>query len=228
MGGTWLGITNSGKIAMVTNYRGPGEERATPKSRGTLVTNFLTTAEQPKNYCQALKPLNHLYSGYNLIVGSIDDGLHYQSNRVARAPERLLDGIYGLSNHLLDTAWPKVTFAKTAVSAALLAHQNNMPAQQINLTERLFQILHSQQKPSPDELPDTGISREKEYQLSSPFVSLAETKYGTRCSTVIMVSRTQSIQIIERNWNTAGSLISEKSHIVTSVFTRDAPSACQK
>ena len=49
-GGTWLGVTRSGRFAAVTNYRDPREFGENPRSRGLLVRGYLESAEPPLDY----------------------------------------------------------------------------------------------------------------------------------------------------------------------------------
>src|SRR5215468_5164514 len=109
-GGTWLGETDAGRFAAVTNYREPN---ASPGelSRGKLVTDFLLSSDQPLKFLKEIESEATRYAGFNLIVGEMNRErreICFFSNR-GQEIECLAPGIYGLSNHLLNTAWPKVT-----------------------------------------------------------------------------------------------------------------------
>ncbi len=105
-GGTWMGISRSGRFAAVTNYRGAHEARAA-ESRGALVTSFLDGNEKPAAHLRQIKA--DQYSGFNLLVSDGEE-LWSMSNRDG-PPRRLGPGIYGLGNTLLDA--PEVDDAKT-------------------------------------------------------------------------------------------------------------------
>ena len=99
-GGTWLGITRGGRVAALTNYRDPASLKTEAPSRGMLVSDYLRGRENPGAYLGRIAPEADRFNGFNLLVGDPDE-LFCFSNRGAR--ERLQPGIYGLSNHLLDT-----------------------------------------------------------------------------------------------------------------------------
>jgi uncharacterized protein with NRDE domain len=109
-GGTWFGVTRSGRIAAITNYREPGFHRMDAPSRGALVTGYLRGAEAPEEYLKKLEKEAGRYNGFSLIWGGVRR-LYYFSNRSGGFQE-MTPGLYGLSNHLLNTAWPKVERGK--------------------------------------------------------------------------------------------------------------------
>jgi uncharacterized protein with NRDE domain len=187
-GGTWLGITRAGRFAAVTNVREPN---AAPGrlSRGRLVQAFLTGSRSAKDYVAGIDMAG--YSGFNLLV--CDGGsLWYASNRGA-APAELAPGIYGLSNHLLDSPWPKLVSARQRAARAIAA-----------LPERaaLLAILADDEIVRDDELPATGVSLAWERLLSAIFVRSAD--YGTRASTVVTVGRAGDIDFEERSYGPGG------------------------
>jgi uncharacterized protein with NRDE domain len=189
-GGTWLGITKDGRLAAVTNFRDPAHNLDTPRfSRGTLTVGFLTETVPPRTYLEGVCAKRADYNGFNLIVADREE-LWYYSNRDDTAPQRIAPGIHGLSNHLLDTPWPKVTTSK-AYLERLIRDDRVSP-------KTLLELL-SDATPFPDhQLPDTGVGRERERMLSPRFI--AGDSYGTRCSTVILVEREGGIQFIERSY----------------------------
>ncbi|BBA69335.1 NRDE family protein [Geobacter sulfurreducens] len=191
-GGTWCGVTRDGRIAAVTNYRDPGAHRVGARSRGELVAGFLGGDEAPARWLEHLQRNGHDYNGFNLIFGD-GNGLHYHSNRGAAASP-LSPGIHGLSNHLLDTPWPKVARGKDDL-ARLLATADEPTA------DDLFAIL-ADRTPAPDHLlPDTGVSLDWERLLSPLFIT--SPTYGTRSSTVILVDRSGQCTFVERSYNGA-------------------------
>ncbi|WP_333840157.1 NRDE family protein [Pelomicrobium sp.] len=203
-GGTWLGITRTGRFALVTNYREGGARREAAPSRGRLVSDFLIGAEAPERYATRLAARAHEYNGYNLIVG---DGatVVYQSNR-AEGMRRLMDGVYGLSNHLLDTPWPKVRRSKETLFG-LLEQEGSA------LLEGLFQMLADHSRPGDGELPETGIGLEWERLLSAAFI--ASDTYGTRSSTVLLVAQDGTVQFVERSFGRNGTPGSQVSYVFT-------------
>jgi len=188
-GGTWLGITDSGRFAAVTNVREPGAPLGR-LSRGQLTRNFLVGRERPADYLAKLSLDD--YSGFNLLLGDGRD-MYYRSNR-NDAPRRLEPGIYGLSNHLLDTPWPKLTTAREQFAQDLV---------QLPEREPLFELLADAEIVPDPALPSTGVPLEWERLLSAVFVR--SEKYGTRASTVLTVSRRDEILFEERSFGPGGS-----------------------
>jgi uncharacterized protein with NRDE domain len=133
-GGTWLGIDSAGRFGAVTNYRQGQREDNAPRSRGHLVSEYLTSNWSALEHVKRVEGEAGLYNGFNLLVGSPRELLYF-SNREGRV-RRLVPGVYGLSNHLLDTPWPKVAQTKSAFGALL-----NRGGSQ--LTAGLFDLLLS-------------------------------------------------------------------------------------
>lgn len=194
-GGTWLGVTAAGRIAALTNYREPHPPRTDAPSRGHLVTGYLAGDEGAQEYLQRLQERSSTYSGYNLIAGDLDT-LYYQSNR-SDGIVPLPPGLYGLSNHLLETPWPKVVRGKAAL-ARLMGHVELSP-------EDIFPVLADTTKAPDEEVPDTGVGLEWERLLSSIFI--ASERYGTRSSTVLMVDRNRQATLVERTFDGGGQEI---------------------
>ncbi len=186
-GGTWLGITRSGRLAAITNYREPGGPKPDAPSRGRLVSGFLSGNSSPKAYLDAVSLTSQTYSGFNLIVGNAS-GLFYHSNRKPGI-HRLDPGWYGLSNHLLNSPWPKVEKGIALLKSAVSDSDSvKMPA--------IFQLLKNRDFPPDDRLPDTGVGIEWERILSPMFIQ--SHGYGTRSSTVIFVGRNGTVQVAEQ------------------------------
>ncbi len=188
-GGTWMGITTGGRISMITNYRDPHNINPNAPSRGQLVTDFLVSDLQPKTYLDSVAPHGHFYNGFNLLVGSVDE-LHYYSN-YKNTIEVLTPGLHALSNHLLDTPWPKV-------SRGLNTFQNLLHTRTIQ-SDTLFDFLYDELRAPDDQLPDTGIGLERERALSAIFIK--SPGYGSRCSTVMLVTHTNEVFFAERVYN---------------------------
>lgn len=185
-GGTWMGITKSGRIAAITNYRKfPLEQYET--SRGDLVRNFLTGNEKPENYLEFLTRNGNKFEGFNLIFGDTER-LFYFSNKGSSMS--LKSDIYGISNHLLDTNWPKIERGKSLFRERL----NSGTIKK----EGLFELLSDKQKAPDHRLPDTGIGLDKERLLSPIFIE--SPNYGTRLSTVLTIDHEGNVDFHERSF----------------------------
>ncbi len=184
-GGTWLGITRQGRISMVTNYRDLRNINLNAPSRGRLITDYLLTNTTPEGYLSQVKPQAKDFNGFNLLVGN-EHELWYYSN-YSDDFEKLSPGQYGLSNHLLDTPWPKVAKGKPKFREIL-----NTPFSPGDL----FELLLDDQIASDDQLPDTGVGIERERALSSMFIK--SPGYGTRSSTVVLIDTDDNVFFTER------------------------------
>jgi uncharacterized protein with NRDE domain len=192
-GGTWLGVDGSGRFAAVTNYRQGEREPPAPRSRGLLVSDYLSSDVDAGGYVARVEREGAEYNGFNLLAGGAGE-LHWLSNREGRR-RRLGPGIYGLSNHLLDTPWPKVTAGKSALTALL-------GGREADLVSRLFDLLSDKTQVPDDALPRTGIGLAWERLLSSAFIASAE--YGTRSSTVVLIGSDGAVTFAERSFGPNG------------------------
>lgn len=191
-GGAWMGLSGAGRFAALTNYRDPDRVRLDAPSRGHLVRDYLCGAPSASVYLDRLRASSADYNGFNLLLGD-ETGLYYASNRAAGI-QKLTPGVYGLSNHLLDTPWPKVERGRHALRQVL-----EQPAE--GMADALLGLL-TDRTPAPDaELPRTGVPLEWERWLSPLFITAPG--YGTRSSTVLMISATGRARMVEMTWANA-------------------------
>lgn len=184
-GGTWLGITPSGRVAFLTNVR-EANPQAAPRSRGELVTRWLEETGDAQAFASALAQDAAAYGGFNLVLGDFQrNDWHWITNKSA-APalqvQPLKPGIYGLSNAALNTPWPKTMALQSVLAAAL---ETPDPAA---LEGLLWPALASRERAPREQLPATGVPLAFEEALSSAFVAFPEHAYGTRSSTVLLAS----------------------------------------
>lgn len=188
-GGTWMGVSRSGRFAALTNYREPHRKFPDAPSRGDLVRNFLEQNISSEKYLENLNSTSQKYAGFNLIVFDKKNLCHL-SNRENKI-NILKTGIYGLSNALLDTPWPKVELGKNALTKAISAESVD--------PKDLFRAMQNPQIFADEQLPDTGVSIEWERRLSASFIQSPD--YGTRCSTVFMQNEDGNFYIEERTYD---------------------------
>jgi uncharacterized protein with NRDE domain len=218
-GGTWFGVTAAGRWALVTNYReGVARDPKAP-SRGELVRRALHDDAAPLECAAALALDGARYHGFSLLVGHVDfrprAGVEgraetseprrevraraaYASNRASGAIA-LDSGIHGLSNHLLETPWPKVVRSKARLA--------QWAASDDNAIEPLFELLADRVQPEPAALPATGVAPEWERLLSSAFI--VDARYGTRCSTLLTIAADGSVRFVERSFGPDGERTGE-------------------
>lgn len=191
-GGTWLGVTASGRFAAVTNIRDPAQTEVRARSRGELTTAFLEGGLNAADYCAGLPDGFADYAGYNLLVADGEQLLYV--NNIERSTEVLTPGIYGLSNGRLNSDWPKVSKGRRRLTALLA---RDLPAS----TDDLLDMMYDDQPAALDELPDTGLPRELEQTLSAPFIRNPERQYGTRCSTAVVLAADGGVRFSEANFD---------------------------
>lgn len=199
-GGTWLGVTREGRFATVTNYRDPDEQRPDAVSRGQLVLDALA-AEDMRRLGDTLEAAGHRYNGFNLIWGD-PTGLYYYSNQDGRA-QAVSPGVHGLSNGLLNTPWPKVLRVRQGLDRLLSAEA---PV----TSDALLGMLADPRPAEEASLPDTGVPREWERLLSSPFI--VSPAYGTRASTVVLMAADGTISVRERTFDTDGRPLGDQTY----------------
>ena len=172
-GGTWLAVSQDGKLSAVTNYREPNPP-SDVRSRGEIVSNFLTSKSSAPNFAEALSDRHHDYPGFNALFFD-GKALVYSSNRLPERYRVLTEGIYGLSNHLLDSPWPKLQRAKAGFSQ-IVSHGTYASGD-------LWTLMQSTQQAAEAELPDTGVGVVLEKMLSPIFIQSPQ--YGTRTTSLI-------------------------------------------
>jgi uncharacterized protein with NRDE domain len=190
-GGTWLGLTARGRVAALTNFREMEPRRDDALSRGILVRDWLLSEAPAERFAERLAGEGFRYNGFNLIFGDLRGELYFYSNRSGLPPEPLAPGIHGLSNHLLDTPWPKVVRGRDGLRS-LLGHNPGPDP------EALLALLADRSVPDAAELPDTGVGLELERLLAPLFIHAPI--YGTRCSTAILVDRHGNGRFVERSF----------------------------
>jgi uncharacterized protein with NRDE domain len=195
-GGTWMGLSRRGRFAAVTNYREGNGAKSAPRSRGALVADFLRDANSAAEYAQKVLRHGTDFNGFSLLI---DDGSEFWcvSNRAPRA-QRLEPGVHGLSNHLLNTPWPKVMAGTASVREAIKAPN---PDQIVNA---LYAVLGTRAFAADNVLPDTGVGLARERWLSPPFI--VSDVYGTRSSSVLLVPPAGDAEFHERTYGPGGAL----------------------
>lgn len=184
--GTWLGLGKNGRFSAITNYREPLKNLSeNAPSRGDLTTDFIKGTESASAYMTALHEDDRQFNGYNLLVGDGEELYHY-SNKEEKV-NRLEAGIYGLSNHLLDSPWPKVELGKRLLSELVTGEVD---------VDKLLEMLENSQKAPDEELPETGVAIEWERVLSPMFIDTEG--YGTYCSTVILWDYENKVDFVEK------------------------------
>lgn len=199
-GGTWMGVNKRGEFSALTNYRDPEMRKENSPSRGHLVLDFLTNFDDAETYLKKVDQKAEQFDGFNILTGTPEQLLYYSNY-----PNRIIPvepGLYGLSNHLLDTPWPKVRWAKEKLSEHL--------QQDKDLDEKqLFDILKIDIPADDEELPDTGIPKELERAVSPIFIKTS--RYGTRNSTVLLIDKDGMVTFEERRYKPGTTEVNESN-----------------
>jgi uncharacterized protein with NRDE domain len=184
-GGTWLGITRTGRVAALTNIHESPPRAAAARSRGELVATFLQGRAPADEFGAELRPVLEQYGAFNLLLYD-GERLRYVSNRAP--PRALRNGI-----HIFSNADPSVDWPKTRRARAGLEEWLSEPTDASALLELL------------DERAPRHAARE--YFQESLFVEGSE--YGTRCSTVLTIAQTGAVVFVERRFDGAGRATGE-------------------
>ncbi|MCC7198713.1 MAG: NRDE family protein [Gammaproteobacteria bacterium] len=193
-GGTWLAISRNGRFGALTNFRDPAAARPQGPSRGELVPAFLRGDQAPIDAAREAATRGGLYSGFNLLLC---DGrtMAYASNCPEAHASELAPGVYGLSNHRLDTPWPKLDLARTTLAQLLAADHPD--------ADGIFEVVSDRAQAPDHVLPDTGVGLALEQLLSAQFI--VSPAYGTRSSTLLMLRDDGEVVLSERSYGPAGT-----------------------
>jgi uncharacterized protein with NRDE domain len=197
-GGTWLGVSRDGRFAFVTNVREPGRYDPEARSRGALVPALLESRRDMTHAMDDVVAAAMDCNGFNL-VGATARSAAFGSNRGPRS-RALPRGMFGVSNARLDTPWPKLVRAKSGVAQWLARGSDAIDA--------LWAVLRDETPADEHALPDTGVTRERERLLSSPFI--VSDSYGTRSSTIVTIDRAGEVTFVERTFDAAGRPAGER------------------
>jgi uncharacterized protein with NRDE domain len=201
-GGTWLGVSKTGRFAAITNYRNPLAQVTQPISRGKITRQFLQSELETEDFLAEISRGKDHYNGFNVLLSDTAfETLHYYSN-ITNDPANVSQGMHGLSNALLDTSWPKVNHGISMLSQMI--DESNFQL------EDIISIMTDKNIAPEDSLPKTGISLELERKLSPVFISMKG--YGTRCSTVIRVDFDNNLEFLEVSYDEAAHPTSSKRY----------------
>jgi uncharacterized protein with NRDE domain len=188
-----MGVSRSGRFAAVTNYREPQKpEPPLQRSRGHLVRDYLISADSATEYAWRLRDVGNAYQGFSLLLG---DGreLVCASNRTEE-PVQIAPGVHALSNHLLDTSWPKAEHGRLRMESLLDTDQLQ--------AENLLDLLADRSLVPGEEPEEFDLRLAPERLTRMAFIVSPE--YGTRSSTVLLADRASGVEYVERQFDAAG------------------------
>jgi uncharacterized protein with NRDE domain len=171
-GGTWLGVTRSGRFAAVTNFAEEGGEDGLA-SRGTIPQAFLTSETSSHDFAHHID--GPRYRGFNLLAWDGTSLVHTSNRGITQDLE---PGVYGLSNAELGATWPKVISGVAALSEVLASGPS---------VDSLLGVLADETAPPDHQLPSRGRPIELERRVAPRFINGEE--YGTRASTAVIIGK---------------------------------------
>lgn len=221
-GGTWLGLSRSGRIGLLTNVREPGKHREGLASRGHIVPRWLQHAHSSSELRAELAAMAH--NGYNLLALDLArQHAHWWSNRHGHQ-DPLPAGVHGLSNAALGTPWPKLERLRRGVGALAQPSSNESPEQ---VLDALLNLLTDRHQPPDEQLPRTGVAQEWERLLGRIFIETPDRAYGTRCSTALVVERIDPrrwrLHAVEQGWDDRGQPTARAHHVLDGDFLEHQP-----
>ncbi|MEP2101289.1 MAG: NRDE family protein [Parasphingorhabdus sp.] len=192
-GGTWLGVSEQGRLAIVTNLSGYGTPDSEKHSRGDLLKSFLS-GEGPLADLSARQFAD--FNPFNLITVEGDKAIVH-SNRPKPVSSVLASGTYGLSNGPLQRPWPKSSALKNSLTAWMKDDSEH--------PEHLLDALMDQTAHFPEVGRETYTEENLAlYPQYSP-IFIRNPAYGTRCSTVVAIDHDGNGTIIERRYAPSGT-----------------------
>lgn len=192
-GGTWMGVTATGRWAIVTNHRDARDKKTYTTSRGYLIQSFLESELTPIRFAKILEQNQCDYAGFNIFMGDQSQAV-YMSNR-GEAPQILAKGVYVVSNGTISDDWEKTKHLRKRFTQELLPMLQLSETPELDIKHEVWDILEDERKVLTELLPDTGIDQDFEQLLSSTFIQ--SPVYGTRCSNFIRMT-TDEIHWIEK------------------------------
>jgi uncharacterized protein with NRDE domain len=195
-GGTWMGVSRGGRFAAITNYREPQTlEPPFERSRGHLVRDYLISDDSAAKYAWHLRDAGNAYQGFSLLLG---DGreLVCVSNRTEE-PVRIVPGVHALSNHLLDTSWPKAQHGRLRLEDLLGSDRLDV--------ESLLDLLADRTLVPGEEPEEFDLRLAPERLTRMAFIVSPD--YGTRSSTVLLADRESGVEYVERQFDSEGNVV---------------------
>lgn len=217
-GGTWLGIhqeqqqnfqQQNGRWAAVLNFRDGVQASSDERSRGALVTEFLTGKSSPMDFARNINLQE--YAGFNLIIGDATQAIVV--NNRGHAPTPLYAGLHVISNGQPEDSWFKTERLRGRLRQEVLPliAQNRAPEY---WQQAAFDVLSDHTQASAGQLPDTGVDAKIEQMLSSVYIEPVALNnradnvptYGTRTQSILTLTKDD-----EKNSNVTAKIISRES-----------------
>ena len=109
-------------------------------------------------------------------------------------PRELTEGVYAVSNAVLDTPWHKVEYAKTAFDTLI---RSGIPSD-----ESLLELLADDTRAPIESVQPGRLPIELAHAITAPFI--VGSTYGTRSMSIVRMDRRGDISIVERRFGADG------------------------
>jgi uncharacterized protein with NRDE domain len=190
-GGTWLGVTDSGRLAAVTNHRSPLLMKDASISRGNLIPEFLESRFSSQEFIDLLCEKYCSFNPFNLMVYDGNLLLGFEGRNDKYRVIEFDPGFGSVSNGNFNSPWVKQMLLQQNFQHLLYGSNCS--------DDELLDLLLNDDVTPIDQLPTTGIPIDTEIALSSLFVRMDS--YGTRASSLIRI-RDNEIIFSERSFGT--------------------------
>ncbi len=163
--GTWLGITKSGKVAVLTNYREDQAPNPNATSRGAIIRKFLAEDVGPlEDFVKTIvnTGIARDAGGFSLVCGQVGEKLAVISNRAKNQSQvpwivgNMVQTV-GLSNaDFKDRTWKKVSIGEELMLHVIRESIQNHETED-QLVDKLLQLLSHDTLPRDGSLNDGGL-----------------------------------------------------------------------
>lgn len=189
-GGSWLAIDRRGRLAAVTNIPS-NESHERPRSRGTLVRDFLTADASAADFVADVAAQAAEYSPFNFLAYDGHE-LHYVGTD--SVPRQIEPGVHALSNASFGEDWPKIRSARAGLSESLEGD---------SLEVALFELLMQ---------GADGTAKEVSRDQRRNKLFIKDPRHGTRSSTVVLLGADGTVRFAERSFTATGEPDGERVH----------------
>ena len=192
-GATWLGMTETGKFAAITDLYHANEEKCRPSySRAQLVLDYLLAKEDPEQFLEISREQRKRTMPFNLLLGD-SHTLFYCCSAVSNMEVELSPGIHSVADDFMDSPMPKCNYINDQLEKRL--YDNDLSNEE---REELFDLLARPMRFPDDNLPHRGYEVGMERELSPIFLNLGD--FGTVSSSIITQDKTGHVILSERSY----------------------------
>ncbi|XP_032526571.2 transport and Golgi organization protein 2 isoform X1 [Danaus plexippus] len=193
--GTWMAINPVlKKLGLLLNL--PGSKKENVQSRGRIVADFVKSHYNTKEYVEIVRDYATECNDFifiSLEYGGSEPTVNSYTN-VTDKIEQWTETYLGFGNSLPDKPLKKVEAGKEQLKN--ICHKYSKITDKAELIEELTRLL----KNTESNLPDSQLENRQPHlykELSSIFVSIPKAKYGTRAHTILLVTKSGYVDLIE-------------------------------